>query len=911
MKKLLLLILFISPFALKAQNMSIEGNVQDTVAKIPLKNAVAMIVKLKDSTLLAFTRTNENGYFSFKNIKMDTVLVLVTHPLFSDLSFYVFASNENKEFNFGKVVLPPKSQQLNEVVIYAYKDPVYYKGDTLVYTADSFKTKPNATVEDLLRRLPGVKVDAAGKITSQGKEVSQVLVDGDEFFGTDPTVATKNLTAKGVESVQVYEKKNEEATDGGDETIQVMNLKMKEDAKKGYFGKVSGASDFQKYYEGEVLANKFKGSQKVSVFALGSNTPRSSFGWGDMYKYGLDNEMNMSEDDEGNRTWYNKDNGNTGVPQTFKSGFYFNDKLSKKTKLNLNYSYNNNQLLAASTTRSQYFLSDTSYITENGSSSKQNSQSHIINLKINHTIDSLTEIEIRPKLQVNSNNTNSSSLNLFKTATDTVTRVNDIENKNKAKGYDLSANVRLVRKFKKKDRQLTLNYSLNNKDDESEGYLFSNNTYYYGIILPNDSVNQRKENASSRVGHNARVIFTEPISKKSKIEFDYNFNINTNYQNKKTYNFFNGEYSVNDSILSNEFENITYFHKAGLKYIYETKKIVFVSGVKGQQNELKNDNKVTAQITKYNTSALLPFLTYMYKFSDNSRLRFEYNTKAMQPNVNQLQPVQDNTNPNRIIIGNPSLKPSYNNHFGIGYNLHKPISGKYVWSNLNFDLTNNAFGNSTEFDSLGRTISQTINVNGNYNGNFYISAGLPLFSKLIVINPEISGYVNKNTNIINKQNNITKSSSLSFDFEFALQADSVEFSIGAGYDINQTQSTLNASSNKPYSSQQYYGGVAWLIPFKFIFEAEVEYNINSQRTQGYNINYLLLDAKLSKAFLKNDNFIITLEANDILNQNINTNRSIQDNVITDSKTNIISRYFLLRATYKFNSTKTKDEDYDW
>ena len=187
----LFIFLFISIHSF-SQKMTISGNVQDTVSKMPLKNAVAMAIRMKDSVLLAHSRTDSKGYFTLSNLQIDTVQIIISDSRFSEQSFYVFGSTSNYQFDFGRIVLPAKSQQLGEVIIYAYKDPVYYKGDTLIYTADSFKVKPNATVEDLLKKLPGIKVDASGKITSQGKEVSQVLVDGDEFFGSDPTVATKN-----------------------------------------------------------------------------------------------------------------------------------------------------------------------------------------------------------------------------------------------------------------------------------------------------------------------------------------------------------------------------------------------------------------------------------------------------------------------------------------------------------------------------------------------------------------------------------------------------------------------------------------------------------------------------------------------------------------------------------------------
>ena len=197
-----------------------------------------------------------------------------------------------------------------------------------------------AVVEDLLKKLPGLSVDKDGKITSQGEEIGKVLVDGDEFFGDDPTIATKNLGADGIEQVQVYEKENEDGIGGSDEKIKVLDLKLKDDAKKGYFGRITGASDFaltpigdpaeigtNPFYEGELLLNKFNGSQKISVFALGTNTPRSSFGWGDMQKFGLENET-----PSGNRWQPGASNNTSGVPQTLMAGVYFSDKIGKNKK---------------------------------------------------------------------------------------------------------------------------------------------------------------------------------------------------------------------------------------------------------------------------------------------------------------------------------------------------------------------------------------------------------------------------------------------------------------------------------------------------------------------------------------------------------------------------------------------------
>ncbi len=893
-----------------SQKMNIGGNVQDTISHSPLSSAVVMAVRLKDSVLIAHTRSDARGFFELKNMPIDTVQVIISHPNFGDQSFYVFGSTANFAFDFGKIILPPKSHTLNEIVIYAYKDPVYYKGDTLIYTADSFKVKPNATVEDLLKKLPGIKVDAQGKITSQGKKVDQVLVDGDEFFGTDPTMATQNLSAKAVESVQVYEKKKDNASDDGEEMMQVMNLKLKDDAKKGYFGKVSGASDFQKFYEGEMLANKFKNKQKISVFALGSNTPRSSFGWSDMYKYGLENEGVFEYiDDDG--VWNQEGAGqNTGIPQTLKSGIYYTDKISPKTKLNFNYTYNNNKLTAKSETASQYFLTDTSYGTNIRGKSNQLNESHTINFGIVQTLDSLTELTITPRLKFNSSTADRNEITDFISGAGISEHRTDITNKNKANGYDFNTNANITRKFKKEDRLFKVNYFIVFNNNSSDGSLISNNVYFNNTNTANDSINQKKINSAKSESHIAAITYTEPITKKIKLELAYDFNYNKGTQDKKALNLANGEYTLQDSLFSNNFENKRMTNLLGATFIYEIKKQRLTIGSRFRNVSLVSNNLISNQTIEQRVNNILPFVRYMYEFSDNDRFNFRYSTSSIQPSIDQLQPIQDNTNPNQIKKGNPNLLPTFKNNFGINYNTWKAVSGRYYGVSASYTTTKKAFTNAVQYDSLGRTSTEPVNTNDNYSGNGDFYGGFPLFSKKLELDPNISYSSNSYSSFINNQKNITKTNNINSGLNIIIKLDTLDFSISYNLTYTSPKSTLMAANNKPYTSQTIIAGGVLKLPLKFSIGTYATYNINSQRAAGYNINYFLWNASLTKIFLKNENFIVSVEATDILNQNISTKRTIQDNVIIDNKTNIISRFILLRAVYKFNSNKTKDED-DW
>ena len=883
-----------------SQRMTISGSVQDTVTKKPLPYSVAMAIRLKDSVLIGFTRSNQKGDFILSGLQIDTLELIVSNPAFGDQSFYIVGSPSNTSFHMGNIILPPKNQELKEVIIYAFKDPVYYKGDTLIYSADSFKVKPNATVEDLLKKLPGIKVDQNGKITSQGKAVDQVLVDGDEFFGTDPTVATRNLGANTVESVQVYEKKDE--TNSSGENLQVMNLKLKEDAKHGYFGKVAGASDFNKFYEGQAMFNKFRGAQKISIFGLGTNTPKSSLGHSDISKYGLDNENNYQFDEElgyFTSTYAEPE----GIPKTLKSGVYYTDRLSKKTKLNLNYTFNSNHTDAAGSSRSQYFLEDTTYSSTLETHTVKEAESHAINMKIVQALDSLTDLEIEPKLKLNKESKDSRFITTFFNVHDSLIRQTDSHINNKLSGYSLNTFVRLNRKFKNRDRRFRMNYNFLLNDNSANGTLKS---------LISDAqepdINQKKENELNAQTHNGLLVYTEPLTKKVKLEFEYNLNANRSAQSKEARNFMNGDYSTIDSLLTSNFENQRIYHSVGTKFIYETKKQAFNAGTRARTLSFINTNLFTNKQFSYTVNNLFPFLFYMYKIGDNSRFNVRYNTAATQPTIEQLQPVKDNTDPNQIKVGNDKLRPTYNHNFSLFYNVYKPISGKSVWAMANFTLIDHALSNAITYEKGGVTSTQTVNVDGNYNGNASLFMGFPFFNKVLEFDPNFYVSFSKNTNFIDGEKNVTRNVQLNTNSALALELDTLTFRINYNYTYSIPSSTVSTASSKPYTYQEITASLYLKLPFRFTMETSGQYIINSNRAPGYNVNYVLWNASINKAFLKNENLVLSLIGNDLLNQNISISRTIRESVITDTKTTIISRYFLVQLVFKFNNNKTKEND---
>ena len=822
-QNLLFLLCFFSSSMLFAQEMSVKGTVYDSTGTVKLKNAMVMAVRVRDSVLLDFTRTDAAGQFSISGFEKDTFALTIEYAGHDEKTYYIFGHKDNYEITIPSVVLPSKSQELEEVVIYAYKDPIYYKGDTLVYVADSFKVAEGAVVEDLLKKLPGISVDKEGKITSAGREISQVLVDGDEFFGTDPTIATKNLGADGVAEVQIYEKDNDEGIGGDDEKIQVLDLRLKEDAKKGYFGRVSGASDFaltpingeigtNPFYEGELLLNKFKGSQKISVFALGSNTPRSSFGWGDMNKFGLENESG------GGNRWNPRAQGNTsGIPQTLKAGVYYSDKIGekKRTKINFNYSYYNDRLEAISASESQYFLTDTTYYTGDSTRDYNFNQSHRINLSIESQLDSLTTVEFSPSITLDQGIAESSRYSDFFDTDRLQTLGTAIDNNSESQGMTFNGIARLNRKFMKPKRELELEYYVTGNDNETKEYLNSRTQFYSGFI-PSDTSLQSRDNFNASTDHYGTIIYIEPLSKKFRLESEYLFQYGLQDFNRSTYDFVDStaSYSAFNSTFSNIFNSTRIQNRGGLRLIYNIPKHEISVGARYRNIAIDNVNQITDTTIAQNINNFLPRVFYEFKPSMSKRVNIRYETSSSAPSVTDLVPVPDNANPNRLQIGNPDLRPNYVHSLNIFYNSWNALTGKYVWAGGNMSITDDAFSTETNYDQFGRTVSKTINVDGNMSTFVYSGAGFPLFGKKLELRPQLNGSYFRYKTRIEGQDNITDNYAVSpqLDVTLRFMGDSLEMDFNSSYSFNNAVSSLNNTST-PYTTENYGGDIRWLSIF--------------------------------------------------------------------------------------------------
>ncbi len=304
MKKLTALLSVICLFAIStasSQQSSLKGTIRDTLNKQNLANAVVTILRQKDSVMVKYGRTDAQGHFDIKNLPAGNFIVMVTYPGYAD---YVdrLALDAGVEKLLGQLPVITKANLLQEVIVKQRVGAIKVKGDTTEYKADSFNVGPNADVQELLRKMPGMQVNSKGEITAKGTKVEKVLVDGEEFFSDDPAVVTKNLRADAVDKIQEFDKKSDQATFSGVDDgvrIKTLNIQLKEDKKKGYFGKVEAGSDFDQYRYGKLLGNAFKGKRKLSAYLTADNTKFESLNWNENKNYAGDANTTTEINDDG------------------------------------------------------------------------------------------------------------------------------------------------------------------------------------------------------------------------------------------------------------------------------------------------------------------------------------------------------------------------------------------------------------------------------------------------------------------------------------------------------------------------------------------------------------------------------------------------------------------------------------
>ena len=892
----------------------------DTIARQPVTSATITLMQKKDSSLISFTMTDNNGKFELTGIQNGEFRLLMTHVNYHSSSLVFKIDDEHKTIDLGRIIMNDRAKVLSEVTVTSEAPPVTLVGDTVQYNAGSFKTQPNANVEDLLKKLPGVKVEKDGTVKAQGEKVQKVLVDGKEFFGNDPKVATKNLPADAIDKVQVYDKLSDQAQltgfdDGNSE--KTINLKLKKDKKKGAFGKINAGVGTDDRYQGKFNVNSFKGARQLSVIGMGNNTNAEGFSFMDILNFTgalsqLKNggNINLSINDNDPLSGLLGGN-NSGINTTFGGGVNYNNIIGTKTDFQSNYFYSRFNPNRISNIVRQYF-SPANIYNQNSYTDNLNNN-HRLNLNADYQIDSFTSLKITPSFSYQK--TKNKAVSDYNTLSEQGIVINDGNSNNlvNTEGYNLNTNILFRKRFHKKGRTFSLNVLTNLNSSEGDGSLKSITSFFD----PNssqrnfDSINQINNTESDLKGYNAKAVYTEPVFKKSLLEFSIGKSNTISTSSKTTYDYNkgNGKYDLINPWLTNDYKNFYDYVNTGLRFRKQAKTYNYSVGLSWQQSDL--EGKVIGSLKdstlRKRFSDLLPNARFQYYFSKLKNILVNYSSSTNQPTVSQLQPVPDNSNPLYIKLGNPNLKQEYMSTLRVNASFVNPYKNRNFFIFLTAQQTNNKIVSYDKINELGVDSVRPVNVNGVYNLNGTVSWGFPVrFLKgSLDISSNIAYDKGKqlvgdavNKIQVNKINTITLGPQVRLDIN---ATEKLNLSLTSGLNYSRSGYSIESARNSTFINQEYSGAIDWQLPKGFFISSDLNYSIYNYMS-GFNTTVPLWNASISKQMLHFNRGELKFAVNDILNKNVHINHNSNQNYIEDSRVNSLRRFFLLSFTYSLSKT---------
>lgn len=906
-------------FTVLAQKSSIKGVVRDTLEKKVLENSAVLLIRSADSILLNTVRTDKEGRFELSNLAKGDYKLLISYPKMADY-LYNFKLDGFNGQDFGNINMELKSRLLKEVIIKANKSAVRLRGDTLVFQADSFAVRTNANVQELLKRLPGIEVDKNGKIKAQGKEVKTVLVDGDEFFGDDPLLATRYLRANAVEEVQVYDKKskNSELT-GIDDGIKnkTINIKLKENAKNGYLSTLDANASSERFQDYGGMIGIFKNKLKMAVFGTYSTLDNESKINNSMRKLKGEEYDLIEVGDDGSSVMYSSGgddddeaySSSGGLPSNLNLGAHYSDKFyANKMGLKLNFKIFDNKNDNLKTSNSQELLPDGKLFFSRG---KTDDHSKVTGENIRGTysyhLDSLSTLKVSFGLKKNRNYTDSRSLNDSRSENGTVISQNIQSNVGNGFSDAFNGNINWSKRFKKKGRVLSIDIQPENQSGQGmENSL--NHTEYFdanGNWNRSEDINLIKDNSGRQNSIGTRISYAETLSKTWSLEAGYSFKTISSISNRLVLDYGSGVRKKIDS-LSNNFKFVNFSNVGKMIFQYKVKNFSLSSGLEATQTtfELRDIDRDNNFQRKYLN--LSPRTNLFYKVSNNTSVSLNYNGFTQQPSIDQIQPVTQINNPLFQVIGNSSLRPSFTNNFGASYNSFLMSSDQYISSYFNYGFTNNAIVNSENVDEFNKRISSFINLDGNnsLSGNVYYSKG---FSKLhFRMGLDLSFYRSNNVAIINAVKNKTANTQYTARGTFNYYTNKVDFSYAPSASIMFGKSSIGGiKDGKSITHNHEFSGTVQL-PYRTEFNTTVSVSLRPANASfGQDLNFVIWNSYLSAKLLKSEALEVKLSVTDILNQKIGYNRYVGGNVISENTFSYIPRYVLIGLNWNLSGNFTK------
>lgn len=907
MKFYLYLIFFFSTITISfSQTYTIQGIVKQAGSEITIPNATIVLQSLPDSIQVDGMISDLDGNFEIKNVKPAEYLMKIQYLGYENLFKTIHVT---KDLDLGVLSISEQATALDEVMISARRSQGQQKNDTTMYNADAFKTMRDASAQTLVEKLPGM-VMQDGSLQAQGENIAQILVDGKPFFGGDVKTALQNLPAEVIQSIEVFDQKSDKALlsgfDDGDRK-KTINIITKPNRRKGQFGKATAGYGTNDRYLAGTSINAFNEDQRITFTGLSNNI----------------NVLDYSSDanSQGNSRPQN------GIITTNILGINYSDDIGEKIKLSGSYLYSHRKNDGQSSLFREYVTSSNSDQTYSEESrDTRTSQNHEFDLRFEYNIDEKNRILYRPRLSASFDTENSS---FFGQSVNADGPLNQTKNTRTAdnQDYDIFNRIYYSHKFDKPGRSFTLSADVGNHSNDDDARRVAENIYYQPEEKT-EIINQKITRERSGFDWRTGLSYTEPLGENSQMELEYKVGNRINDSDQLTFDILNEDPNNPDfeldTALSNSFNSKYLRHEVELGYQFKKEKVKFQVEGEYQNANLTNEQLFpsVASIDR-NFQSFLPTVRFDYKFSNNTNFEFDYDTDVDAPSVDQLQTAVDNSNPLQLRTGNPTLDQSYSNRLRLRFRSNNPENDRSWFVYAQYSLVNNAISNSTLIaDSTtvlpggiilekGSQLFRPVNLDGYKEFRSWVSYGIPI--DFISSNLNLSGgfSTNKRPGQVNNQLSFNNSNRLTTGLSISSNiSDQVDFNISTYFSYNDVTNTLNSNLNNTYYSQRSRLNFSWIIWEGFVYRLDLNHQINSGLSAGYDANVLLMNMSVGKKVFKNQRGEISVNVYDLLGQNRSVYRNVTDAYIEDGQSNVMQRYFMLSFSYNlrhFNKGTNMDD----
>jgi len=932
-KALILLVLAVSTVLAGAQ-ITLRGKISDKADKSAVTGATVKLVSKKNPSNSRMVVSDKDGNFAFNNLDAELYTLTITFSGFEKIeqAINIQASNA-KPIPF---VIAKTATDLTGVTVVAKAPPVRMKTDTTEFNASQFKVNPDATAEDMIKKLPGIVIDKSGNVTTMGEAVKKVTVDGRDFFGDDATAALRNLPAEVIDKIQVFDKLSDQAAftgfDDGNST-KAINIVTKSGMRNGQFGRIYAGYGTDNRYSAGGNVSFFKKDRRLSFVGLFNNINQQNFSSEDLL--GVTSSGGGRSGGGGNRGGMggggNRGGGNfggggnnflvgqtNGISATNAIGINYSDKWGKKLDVSGSYFFNNSNTNNDQSSNTQFFMrnADDQFYDEANLSSAKN-YNHRLNLRFEYKIDDQNSISFTPAISFQNNRSMKEIDGLrYITKTDTVSASNSRTN-TRTSGYNSNNNLLFRHAFAKKGRTISFNLSAGFNHKEGNTYLNSLNKYYQSSTLLNDTTNQFTDQLVNGRTYAFSLAYTEPIGKKGQLQINYNPSMTRNKSDQEVYQYdnTNGKYSSFDSSYSSKFLNTTTSQTVSASYRIGDRDNMFSVGVSYKFLELNSEQTFpfAVQVNKQFNN-ILPNLMWRKKISARTNINIMYRASTNAPSVNQLQDVIDNSNPILLSSGNPNLKQMVSNTLSTRFTYTNSQKSTSFFANVFVQQASNYIANATytaTADSLlsngtilykGSQLTKPTNLNGYVSLRSFLTYAMPL--KFMKSNLNLNGgFTYSKTpgqlnNVSTRSNNYTYSGGLVIASNISQY---IDFNASYSASLTDTKNSLDAALNTHYVTQS-AGLQANLLTKKGWFLQNDISNISySGLSAGYNQSYWLWNAGIGKKFLKNQAGELKLSVFDLLKQNRSITRTVDAGYIEDVRNQVLQQYFMLTFTYKLKN----------